>query len=74
MHKHHEHLTHARHLRADIMAAPEIWLPRREVLLDWLNAFLRRAEVAKYELGETEEADLAALETFLRRKHVPAAN
>lgn len=71
MNKSNEHLLHARTLRADILAAPEVWLPRREVLLDWLNGFVRRAETKAYELGETEAADLTALDHFLRKKKVP---
>jgi hypothetical protein len=73
MHKPTVHLTHARTLRADILAAPEVWLPRREVLIDWLNGFVLRAEKPAYHLGETEEADLAALDHFLRKKKVPVA-
>jgi hypothetical protein len=73
MNKSNEHVTHARGLRADIMAAPDVWLPRREVLVDWLDGFLRRAEARTYEIRETEATDLAALEQFLRRKKVPIA-
>lgn len=73
MPKHTEHLTHARQLRADILAAPAVWLPRREVVLDWLNAFVLRAEVAAYSLGETEADDLTALDQFLRKKKIPSA-
>lgn len=67
-----EHLLHARALRADILGAPEMWLPRRETLLEWLSGFLTRAAAPKYELGVTEAADLAALEHFLRKKKIPA--
>ena len=73
MNQHHEHLVHARALRTDILAAPDVWLPRREILLDWLDKFLQRAAVANYELGETEAADLVALDKFLRIRSVPAA-
>jgi hypothetical protein len=73
MQKHHTHLTHARALRADILAAPAVWLPRREVLLEWLAAFLLRAETSSYVLGDTEADDLAALEQFLRKKKIPLA-
>jgi hypothetical protein len=65
------HLTHANSLRADILAAPAVWLPRRDVLLQWLNGFVERAQAASYELGETEAADLTALEHFLRKRNVP---
>jgi hypothetical protein len=73
MNKNQEQLTHARALQADILGAPAIWLPRRETLLLWLNAFLKRAESAKYVLGETEAADLVALDQFLRKKKLPVA-
>jgi hypothetical protein len=69
----HEHLVHARALRADIIAAPAVWLPRRDILVDWLDGFLKRVTAPKYELGETEAADLAALDKFLRKKSVPVA-
>ena len=68
-----QYVTQARSLRTDILEAPTVWLPRREILLDWLNAFLQRAEKPKYELGETEASDLVALDHFLRRKKVPVA-
>jgi hypothetical protein len=71
MNSHHEHLVHARALRADILAAPGVWLPRREILLDWLDKFLQRVAVANYELGETEMADLVALDKLLRNRSVP---
>lgn len=73
MNSHHPHLVHARALRADILAAPGVWLPRRDILLEWLNQFLERAAGANYELGETEAADLVALDTFLRKRSVPVA-
>ena len=73
MSKHHEHLVHARALRADILAAPGVWLPRRETLLEWLEKFLQRVTVPNYNLGETEAADLVALDKFLRKRLVPVA-
>ena len=73
MNQHNEHLVHARALQADILAAPSVWLPRREILIEWLEKFLQRVAVPNYELGETEAADLAALDKFLRKKLVPVA-
>ena len=73
MNKHNEHISHARALRADILAAPSVWLPRRETLLEWLEKFLQRVVVPNYALGETEAADLVALDKFLRKKMVPVA-
>lgn len=69
----HQCVTQARALRADILGAPTVWLPRREILLDWLNGFLGRAEKSRYELGDTEAGDLDALGHFLRKKKVPVA-
>jgi hypothetical protein len=73
MNKHQEHLVHARALRSDILAAPGVWLPRREILLEWLEKFLLRIAVPSYHLGETEAADLVALDKFLRKRMVPVA-
>jgi hypothetical protein len=73
MNKHNEHLIHARALRTDILAAPAVWLPRREILVEWLEKFLQRVVTPNYELGESEAADLVALDKFLRKKLVPVA-
>jgi hypothetical protein len=73
MNKNNEQLIRARALRADILGAPAVWLPRRETMLLWLDSFLKRAESAKYVPGETESADLAALDQFLRKKKLPVA-
>lgn len=74
MHPRSEHFRQAKSLRADILGAPDLWIPRREILLEWLNGFLRRAEAPTYHLGETEAADLSALDGFLRTKKVPIAS
>lgn len=68
-----EYLTQARSLRADILAAPAVWLPRREILLEWLGAFLVRAAAPKYELQDDDAADLRALDRFLRQLDIPVA-
>ena len=73
MNKHNTHLTHARALRADIVGAPQVWLPRREAVLEWLDSFLLRAAQPKYELGDSEPDDLTALDRFLRQQDVPVA-
>lgn len=70
--KNHSQLDQARALHADIMAAPQIWLPRRDIILEWLNGFLLRAATPRYELESSEAEDLNALERFLRQQHVPA--
>ena len=68
-----EHAVHARALRADILAAPAVWLPRREIIVEWLDKFLQRVGTPHYALGETEADDLDALDKFLRKKSVPVA-
>ncbi|MGD1029522.1 MAG: hypothetical protein ABSA05_00130 [Opitutaceae bacterium] len=68
-----ENISRAQAMRDEILAAPDVWLPRRDTLLDWLNAFMKRAEKPSYELGATEADDLTALDRFLRRKKVPVA-
>lgn len=73
MYQKNEYLDQARALRADILAAPAVWLPRRDDLLQWLDGFVERADVPAYDLGETEAADLKALDRFLRQQHVPVA-
>ena len=65
--------VHARSLLADIQGAPQTALPRREALVDWLNALLARAERRGYVMAPTETADLVALEKFLRSHEVPVA-
>lgn len=73
MNKDTEHLVHARALKSDILAAPGVWLPRREILLEWLEKFLQRIAGPNYDLGESEAADLVALDKFLRKTMVPVA-
>ncbi len=73
MNQHNKHLLHARALRADILASPGVWLPRREIVLEWLEKFLQRVAVVNYDLGETEADDLIELDKFLRTEHVPVA-
>ena len=65
--------VHARALLADIQGAPQTSLPRRETLVDWLNAFLVRADRRGYVSEATETADLVALDKFLRSHEVPVA-
>jgi hypothetical protein len=66
------HLSHAQTLLADIQAAPDVYLPRREILIEWLASFLQRAQLAGYRLGETEAADLNAVELLLREMKLGA--
>lgn len=73
MSKYTEHRVHAQALRFNILAAPTVWLPRREALVEWLEKFIQRLASPAYALGETEAEDLAAVEKFLRTNLVPIA-
>lgn len=66
------HMLHARALRADLLANPAVWLPRREVLLEWLVELLARAQDPQYVFTSTETDDLVAIDRFLRANDVPA--
>ena len=63
----------ARSLLADIQGAADQALPRRGAIVEWLDAFLVRAGVKGYQLQETEAADLASLDLYLRSEHVPVS-
>ena len=65
--------TQAKALLADIQGAPTTLIPRREPIVEWLNAFLLRSRQKDYVLGETEADDLIALDQFLRTYDVPVA-
>ena len=63
--------THAKTMQGEIQSAPNTRLPRRQPILDWLKNFLLRSDKKGYVLGETEVADLTALQLFLREYGVP---
>jgi len=65
--------VHAKALLADIQGAPSTFLPRRDALVDWLNAYLLRSDRRGYVMDPTETADLLELEKFLRTHDVPVA-
>ncbi|ACB76828.1 hypothetical protein [Opitutus terrae] len=67
------HVLHARALRADLLASPTVWVPRREVLLDWLAELLARAQDPHYVFDATAMKDLDAVDRFLRDNKVPTA-
>jgi hypothetical protein len=64
---------HARSLLADLKCAPSTPIPRRETIVDWLNAYLVRSDIAGYVAGPDETADLVALDEFLRSHQIPIA-
>jgi hypothetical protein len=65
--------THARSLLADLKRAPGTPIPRRETIVDWLNAYLVRSDKTGYVAGPEEAADLIALDEFLRSHQIPVA-
>lgn len=67
-----EYLAHARSLQREILGAPEVWLPRRAVLLEWLENFLRQAAAPGFRPPGVDAANLDALDHFLRQQHIPA--
>lgn len=67
------HIIHARALRADLLASPAVWLPRREIIVEWLSELLSRAQNPSYEFQAAETNDLDAVDRFLRKNKVPVA-
>lgn len=65
--------THAKSLLAGITGAPETYLPRRAVIVDWLNGYLLRSDRRGYVMDPAESEDLIALDKFLRAHEVPLA-
>ena len=68
-----KHLTHAQALLTGIHAQPDAYLPRRDILVEWLDGFVVRAKSDHYVLGVTEADDLVALDGFLRGKDIAIA-
>jgi hypothetical protein len=65
--------TQAKSLLAGIQGAPETYLPRRAVIVDWLNSYLLRSDRRDYIMDPAEGDDLNALEKFLHTHAVPTA-
>jgi hypothetical protein len=64
--------VYATSLHADIEAAVNDGLPRRQVLLDWLDDFLRRAKKRGFEMAREDLDNLTALDQFVRFNKIPA--
>ncbi len=64
--------TYATSLRDDIKSATTAGLPRRDVLLDWLDEFLLRAKKRDFEMQQTDVENLNALDQFVRFNGIPA--
>ncbi len=65
--------THAKALLAGITGVPETYLPRRAVIVDWLNGYLLRSDRRGYVMDPEESDDLIELDKFLRAHEVPTA-
>lgn len=64
--------TQAAALLAAVHRSPSTYIPRRLVIVDWLDEFLSRARRKDFVITETEGSDLLALEHFLRTCELPA--
>jgi hypothetical protein len=58
--------VYATSLHADIEAAANDGLPRREVLIAWLDDFLLRAKKRGFEMAPADVDNLTALDQFVR--------
>ncbi len=63
---------YATSLYTDIHAVVKDGLPRREVLLDWLDDFLLRAKKRGFQMVQADVDDLTALDQFVRINRIPA--
>jgi hypothetical protein len=64
--------VYATSLHNDIEAAANNGLPRREVLLEWLDDFLLRAKKRSFQMEQTDVDNLTALDQFVRFSGIPA--
>jgi hypothetical protein len=64
--------VYATSLHADIEAAVNDGLPRREVLLDWLDDFLQRVKKRGFQMVQGDVDNLTALDQFVRFNRIPA--
>jgi hypothetical protein len=64
--------AYARSLLEDIQSAATGVLPRREILLNWLDAFLQRTAQMGFQLKPDELDTLLALDRLLRVNRIPA--
>jgi hypothetical protein len=64
--------VYATSLHADIEAAVNDGLPRRQVLLDWLDDFLLRVKKRGFQMEQGDVDDLTALDQFVRFNRIPA--
>ncbi len=63
--------AYATSLRDDIKSAATAGLPRRDILLDWLDDFLLRAKKRGFQMQQTDVDNLNALDQFVRFNGIP---
>lgn len=63
---------HARSLLTAINDASARYFPRREIIVEWLEAYLARTPDEGAVIDD-EKADLVALDRYLRSNHVTVA-
>ena len=63
---------YATSLHTDIHAVVKDGIPRREVLLDWLDDFLLRAKKRGFQMEQAEVDNLIALDQFVHMNGIPA--
>jgi len=66
--------AYASSLHADIKAAVNDGLPRREVLLEWLDDFLVRTKKRHFEIEQADVENLTALDQFVRFNRIPSTD
>jgi hypothetical protein len=64
--------VYATSLHADIEAAVNDGLPRRQVLLDWLDEFLLRVKKRGFQMEQGDVDNLTALDQFVRFNRITA--
>lgn len=66
--------AYATSLHSDITGAVNDGLPRRQVLLDWLDDFLLRARKRGFEPAGEDRENLTALDQFVRFNRIPSTD
>ncbi len=64
--------VYAASLLDDLQAAAKNGVPRREVILDWLDDFLVRTKKRGFQMEQAEVENLIALDQFVHRNGIPA--
>ena len=64
--------VYATSLHDDITASVNDGLPRREILLEWLEDFQTRAKKKGFQVEQADIDNLTALDQFVRFNRIPA--